>query len=131
MKYLITLSLALTFGCSALQCQNSENASEEISLDNPEYVEWVSQHGFRFVAEFKDGETTLDASEILDSEGNAIPQEVVASTFDITKYDFDTVVAPEKNTMIKVSDNKAIFIYSKARQAVLFERYLINKNAKQ
>ncbi|MFK7756901.1 MAG: hypothetical protein AB8B53_08235 [Flavobacteriales bacterium] len=130
MKF-FSLFLAIFFSMSfsALQSQTAENNA--LSLDNQEYVEWVSKSGFRFMGETKSGEATFQASEVLDSDGNAIPENVTPATFDITKYDFETIVAPEKNVIIRVSENKAIFITSKKRQQVLFNRFLTNQNAKK
>lgn len=122
---IMTLFLALLLSFSALQSQTTQDAT--ISLDNPEYLEWVSEFGFRFLNEIKPGQESMLATEVLDSEGNAIPENVTSSTFDISKYDFNTVIAPEKNILIKVASNKAILIYSKQRQEILFNRYLINK----
>jgi len=127
MKSLLSLAFAL-FSLSALQCQTESN---QISLGNPVYVEWVSSNGFRFMGETKPGEATIQASEILDSEGNTIPVDVNAQSFDITKYDFNSVIAPETNIIIKVSDEKSIFVYSRNRQSVLFNRYLTNQKAKK
>lgn len=127
MKYLISLSL-LIFSVISLQGQSVSDAL--VSSENAEYLEWVSENGFRFISEIKEGEETLHASEVLDDQGNPISSDVVASTFDITKYDFNEIVAPAKNIIIKISEGKGIFIYSKHRQEVLFNRYLINLEAK-
>ncbi len=126
MKCLFTTLFALFLIASALS-QTDQNT--EVSADNPLYMEWVSENGFRFISEFKQGEITLDASEVIGAEGNAISEEVSKITFDITMYDFNLIVAPEKNTMIKITENKAIFIKAKHRQEVLFKRHLINTSA--
>lgn len=126
MKCLFTTLFALFLIASALS-QTDQNT--EVSADNSLYMEWVSENGFRFISDFKQGEITLDASEVIDAEGNAISEEVSKITFDITMYDFNLIVAPEKNTMIKITENKAIFIKAKHRQEVLFKRHLINTSA--
>jgi len=126
MKCLFTTLFTLFLIASALS-QTDQNT--EVSADNSLYMEWVSENGFRFISDFKQGEITLDASEVIDAEGNAISEEVSKITFDITMYDFNLIVAPEKNTMIKITENKAIFIKAKHRQEVLFKRHLINTSA--
>lgn len=123
MKLLVTVFLVL-FSITALLSQTDQNT--ELSADNPLYMEWVSENGFQFISEFKDGEFTLESFDVMDAEGNAIPEDVNKTTFDITKYDFNTIISPEKNIMIRITDGKAIFIKSKHRQAVLFKRHLIN-----
>lgn len=127
MKYLISLTLVLA---SVISMQSQTSSETLVSADNSEYLEWVSTNGFRFISEFKEGETTLHANDVLDAEGNSIQSTVSPSSFEITKYDFDNIIAPEKNTIIKIEENKAIFIYSRHRQEVLFNRYLINQEAK-
>lgn len=126
MKLLFT-TLFTVFSMASVLSQTDQNT--EVSADNPLYMEWVSENGFRFISDFKQGEITLDASEVIDLEGNAISEEVSKITFDITMYDFTLIVAPEKNTLIKIADNKAIFIKAKHRQEVLFKRHLINTSA--
>ena len=114
---------------SILSSLAQEEQDTSISVDNALYMEWVSVHGFRFISDFKEGEITLEHSEVVDGEGNTIPLDVNKNSFDISKYDFNQVIAPEKNTMIKISENKAVFVKSKHRQEVLFKRFLVNTSA--
>lgn len=130
MKYLISFSLAFISFLPALQCQDSQNQSEEITLENQDYVDWAKENAFKFISEFKDSASVLDASEVFDLDGNPIPLDITQETFDITAYDFTQIMAPERNLIIKISDSKAIFIHSKRRQEVYFKRYMINLNAK-
>lgn len=126
MKLFFTTMFTVFIIASAIS-QTDQNT--EVSADNPLYMEWVSENGFRFISDFKQGEITLDASEVIDLEGNTISEDVSKINFDIKVYDFNLIVAPEKNTIIKITENKAIFIKSKHRQEVLFKRYLINTSA--
>ena len=126
MKLLFTSVLLMV---SILSSLAQEEQDTSISVDNALYMEWVSVHGFRFISDFKEGEITLEHSEVVDGEGNTIPLDVNKNSFDISKYDFNQVIAPEKNTMIKISENKAVFVKSKHRQEVLFKRFLVNTSA--
>ncbi len=121
---IVSLPLIILFSLffSAVQCQDTTDS--EINMDNAAYVEWVSNYGFRFMGATKPGEATMDASEVVDSDGIPLPESVNPSSVDLTKYDFETIVAPEKNIIIKVTENKAIFIYARKRQEILFARYL-------
>ena len=81
MKCLFTTLFALFLIASALS-QTDQNT--EVSADNPLYMEWVSENGFRFISDFKQGEITLDASEVIDAEGNAISEELCRSRYSVS-----------------------------------------------
>ncbi len=125
----IIMTFIYCFGAlSALQCQNVEVSL--VSISNAEYLEWVADHGFRFISNIKKSQVTVMAEKIMDSEGVPIPLSVSEESFDITKYNFDQTIAPESHIVIRINDNRGIFIYSRSRQEEFFNRYLINKKAK-